>query len=69
MNRKSLLAILSIFLIASFVIAACGPATTATAPAATDAPAPTDVPATEALAPTESSAEQVELRWRTRSDN
>lgn len=69
MNRKSLLAILSIFLIASFVMAACGPATTATAPAATDAPAPTDVSATEAPAPTESSAEQVELRWRTRPDN
>lgn len=67
MKNNILLKALSLFVVASFVLAACG------TPAATEAPAAvTEAPAvaTEAPAVTEApAADDVEIRWRTRPDN
>ena len=70
MKNNMFLKALSLFVVASFILTACGaPATEA--PAATEAPEATEAPAmTEAPAATEAlAAEDVEIRWRTRPDN
>lgn len=68
MKKNLLVKLMSILVIASFVLAACG------APAAEEAPAAeaTEAPATEEAmteAPAEETAEEVTIRWRTRPDN
>ena len=68
MNKNLLVKILTLLVIASFVLAACGaPATEAPAEeAATEAPAE-EVATEESVA--EETGEEVEIRWRTRPDN
>ncbi|MBM4428091.1 MAG: extracellular solute-binding protein, partial [Chloroflexi bacterium] len=68
MKKNLLVKLMSILVIASFVLAACS------APAAEEAPAAeaTEAPATEEAmteAPAEETAEEVTIRWRTRPDN
>ncbi|HQX01621.1 MAG TPA: hypothetical protein PLQ94_05890, partial [Anaerolineales bacterium] len=69
MKKNLLFKVISLLVIASFALAACGGGTAATeAPAVvTEAPAV----ATEAPVVTEApvAAEDVEVRWRTRPDN
>jgi multiple sugar transport system substrate-binding protein len=70
MKKSMLFKVLSLLVIASFALVACGsPATEAPAP--TEAPPePTEAPVqTEAPAATEAPATDVTLRWRTRPDN
>ncbi len=71
MKKSLLFKMLSVLVIASFALAACGAPAATEAPAteapATEAPAVTEAPAT--AAPTEAPAADVALRWRTRPDN
>jgi multiple sugar transport system substrate-binding protein len=71
MKKNLLFKMLSIFVLASFVLAACGsPAPAPTqAPAATEAPAVTEAPAATEAPATEAPSADVALRWRTRPDN
>ncbi|MBM3125521.1 MAG: sugar ABC transporter substrate-binding protein [Chloroflexi bacterium] len=62
MKKFTLFKMLSILVLASFILAACG-STATEAPVVTEAPAATEAPATEA------STADVSLRWRTRPDN
>jgi multiple sugar transport system substrate-binding protein len=64
MKNKLFLKALSLLVVASFVLAACG------APEATQAPVvETDAPATEAVMTEAPAGEDVTIRWRTRPDN
>ena len=63
MTRKSLWSILNFGLVATFVLAACGPAATTAAPAATSALAATSAPAATAA------PQAVTIRWRNRPDS
>ncbi len=66
MKNNLLMKVLSLFVLVSFVLAACGsPATEA--PATEEAM--TEAPATEEAATEAPAAEDVSLRWRTRPDN
>jgi multiple sugar transport system substrate-binding protein len=65
MKNKLLMKLLSLLVLASFVLAACG---SAPATEAMTEEAMTEAPATEE-AMTEAPAMEVELRWRTRPDN
>ncbi|MFN8414412.1 MAG: sugar ABC transporter substrate-binding protein [Anaerolineales bacterium] len=66
MKNSLLLKALSLLVVASFVLAACGTPAATQAPAATEA-AVTEAPATAAA--TDAPAADVALRWRTRPDN
>lgn len=70
MKKNLLVKIMALFVIASFVLAACGTPAATEAPAETEAPEMTEAPAvTEAPATEEASSADVALRWRTRPDN
>ena len=70
MKKNLLFKMLSVFMLASFILAACGgsPAPTE-APAATKEPAVTEAPAATEAPATEAPSTDVALRWRTRPDN
>jgi multiple sugar transport system substrate-binding protein len=69
MKKNVLFKALSLLVIASFALAACG-APAATEAPAVEVPAATEAPAVEAPAATEAPAmEDVAIRWRTRPDN
>ena len=66
MKKNLLFKVISLLVIASFALAACG----SPAPVATEAPAMTEAPAATEAAMTEAPAmEDVAIRWRTRPDN
>ncbi|PWB70874.1 MAG: sugar ABC transporter substrate-binding protein [Anaerolineales bacterium] len=70
MKKSFIFKMLSLFMVASFALAACGGGAVTEAPAQTEAPAMTEAPAvTEAPATEAPSTEEVALRWRTRPDN
>jgi multiple sugar transport system substrate-binding protein len=69
MKNNLLFKMLSLLVIASFALAACGTPSATQAPAATEAPAMTEAPAATAAPATEAPAADVTLRWRTRPDN
>ena len=69
MKKNLLLKIMGLFVIASFVLAACGTPAATEAPAQTEAPAVTEAPAATEASATEASSADVALRWRTRPDN
>jgi len=71
MKKSILFKMLSLIVIASFALAACGgtAATATQAPAATEAPVMTEAPAATAAPATEAPSADVALRWRTRPDN
>jgi multiple sugar transport system substrate-binding protein len=70
MKHSLTLKVLSLFIAATFLFAACAPAATQ-APVEPAQPAATEAPAEPAAteAPAEPAMEEVSLRWRTRPDN
>jgi multiple sugar transport system substrate-binding protein len=69
MKKSLIFKMLSLLVVASFALAACGTPAATQAPAATEAPAMTEAPAATAAPATEAPAADVALRWRTRPDN
>lgn len=70
MKKNLLFKAISLLVIASFALAACGaPAVVATEAPAADVPAATEAPAVEPAATEAPAMEDVEIRWRTRPDN
>jgi multiple sugar transport system substrate-binding protein len=71
MKHSLLLKVVSLFVVASFILAACGtPAAPATeAPIQPEAPKATEAPAQPAATEAPATAAEVTLRWRTRPDN
>ncbi|MEW6404689.1 MAG: sugar ABC transporter substrate-binding protein [Chloroflexota bacterium] len=68
MKKSFIFKMLSLLVIASFALAACGPTATE-APVETEAPTVTEAPAATEAPATEAPSADVGLRWRTRPDN